>query len=308
MRRIHGTLVCAVLTLAVSACAPKGGRVKLSEGERLTDKASEMLDDAEKALNEVDADLAERKLKEADQLLKNPRASNSPDWALLVERYKALEPRVGETRAEKARQAVAQRVEQRRAVIAKSVKTLRLAVVDLEHNPADRPRAEAVRRAAAQVESDIGWDRDLPAKDPEFKSYVDALKIDLQDAQKQLALADRAAEFAQGPARDHDEAAAIVARIRADKKLDARLAHLQEARQRYVQCNQRAASMIGANPGLEKSVIYVSGRPSTASGIAKSCDAQAKSLEKRIASLQKVLAKQAAKKNGKSRRQKSASR
>jgi hypothetical protein len=298
MGRTKGTLVCAVLALAVLACAPKAGRARLSEGEKLADRTVELLDDAEKALDELDADRAESKLREADSLLKDPRTTRSPDGALLIERYKALEPRVTQTRTEKGRREIAQRVAQRRAVLAKSVKAFRLAIVDLQQNSPDRERIEAARRAANQLESDLAWDRDLQDKDPDFKNYVESLRIDLQNAPQQLALAERAAEFAQGPARDHDEALALVGRTRSDKTLEARVEHLQAARDRYRLCSKRAASLISANPGLE--------RWKTVAAIAKSCDAQIKSLEKRIAPMQKTLEKRSAKKGGK--KQKRASR
>jgi hypothetical protein len=301
MRCTKEALVCAVLILAVMACAPTR-RSRISEGERLGDRAGALLDDAEKALNEMDADGAERKLREASHLFEDRRTTNSPDGALLLERYKSLEPRVAQIRAEKGRQEIAQRVAQRRAVLAKSVKAFRLAAVDLEANPADRARAEAARRAADQLEADLRWERDLQEKDPDFKNYVESLKIDVQNAHRQLALSQPAGEFAQGPARDHDDAQAIAASTKKDRTLDARLKHLQEARDRYLRCHQRAVSLMGAHPGLEKSRIYVSGRPSTAAAIARSCEAQAQSLEKRIASIEKSLAKRSAKKGSRKHR------
>jgi hypothetical protein len=301
MRHTKSILAGAMVAVAAMACAPRMG-ARVSQGERLADRAAALLDDAEKALNEKKADEAESKLRDADRMLKEPKAATSPDWGTLVERHKALESQVGETRLEKARSEIAQRVAQRREVIAKSVKAFRLAITELELHPSDRATIEAARRAANQMNADIDWDKELPEKDAEFKSYVAALAIDVQNASKQLALAERAVEFAQGPVRDHDEAAAIVARAKAVKKLDARLKGLQEGQDRYRRCNQSATALFAANPGLEKAAFAISGRPSTGAAIAKSCDAQSQSLEKRIAATQKALEaweKKAAKKSGK---------
>jgi len=286
------------------ACAPKATRSRLSEADKLGDRAGELLDDAEKALNELDADTAESKLREADLVLKDPRAANNPDWALLVDRYKALDPRVAETRAESTRGKVAQRVALRRAVIAKSVKAFRLAIVDMEQNPADRATVEVARLASTKVSADIEWERGLRERDPDFKNYVEALKIDLQNAESQFALAQHASEFAEGPARDHDAALAL-ARAKGGKKLEARLKRFQDARDLYRRCNQRAVSLIEANPGLERSAIFVSGRRSTAAAIAQSCDAQSTGLEKRIASTEKALAKKSAHRGGKKHKKRS---
>lgn len=302
---MNRTLVCVVVTLMMIACAPKGTRARVSHGERLGDEASSLLDDAEKALSDLDADRAEKKLREADRILKEPAASRNPDFALLVERHKALEPRVGETRAEKARAEVAAKVNRRREVIAKSVKTFRLAITEVELHPADRGAIEGARRAANQMNADIDWEPELQEKDPEFKSYVQALKIDVQNASKQLVFAERAVEFADGPARDHDEAVALVARAKGEKALDSRLARLQEAKERFARCNQRALTMIAATPGLDKAAIRPSGRPSTGAAIASACEAQGGSLDKRIAATQKILderAKRAAKKAAKKQR------
>jgi hypothetical protein len=305
MRRTNSTLIYAMVTVAVLACAPRGGRGRMSQGERLGDEAVELLDDAEKALNELDADTAERKLREADRILKDPVASTNPDWVLVVERYKTLEPRVEETRTEKARQQIADRVEKRREVISKSLKVFRIATVDLEKNPTDQATIDAVRRAADQVSADIEWQRELQDKNAEFKSYVAALRIDVQNAHKRLAIAERASDFAQGPARDHEEALALSALAIKEKQLDARLGQLQEARDRYRRCTKGAASLIRANPGLEKMIIPVSGRRSTAGSIANACEARSTALEKQIASTQALEKKKLAKK---SRKQKRASR
>ena len=302
MRRTNSTLAGAVVVaLAVIACAPKS-KHRVSEGERLADQAASLLDEAERALNEKNADDAEWKLRDAHRVLQQPKAASSPDWGSLVDRHKALESRVGETRAQKASDEIAQRVARRREVIAKSVKAFRLAITDLEINPSDRRNIDAARRAGNQMNADIDWEKELQEKDSEFKSYVDALKIDVQTATKQLALAERAVEFAEGPARDHDEAAAMVTRAGADKKLEARVRGLQEAQERYRRCSKSASALLAANPGLEKAAITVSRRRSTAAAVGEACEERGKSLDKRIAAAQKMLEereKRAAKKAAK---------
>ena len=310
MRRTNTTLAVAMtIAVAMMACAPKS-RHRVSQGEKFADEASSLLDDAERALNEKKADDAERKLRDARRILDEPKTATSPDWGSLVDRHKALESRVGETRAEKARDEIAQKVARRREVIGKSVKAFRLAITELELNPSDRGTIEAARRAANQMNADLDWEKELQQQDPEFKGYVESLKIDVQTATKQLAMAERAVEFAQGPVREYEQASAAVARAGKEKKLDARLKLLHEAQDGYRRCGQTASALLTANPGLDKASMTAAGRRTTAAGIVEACEDRGKSLDKRITTAQKMLderekraaARKGAKKNSRAAR------
>src|SRR4051812_11706210 len=107
-------LVCVALT----ACGPKSMRAKMKEGEDQADRVSSLLDDAEKALREREPDPAERKLREADEILQRPEIATNPDAEMLKDRLHTLQPQVAQVRAEKEREELARRVAHRREVIA----------------------------------------------------------------------------------------------------------------------------------------------------------------------------------------------
>lgn len=294
-RAVVAWVVCAAM---LAACGPKTLQARMREGENLADEAARHLDEAEKALREQDANRAESELKDADRALKHPSLSTNPDQELLLARYNELLPRVAEVRAEKERQEIARRVDHRREVIGKSVKVFRKAIIELERDPADRASIDAARKAANEMNADLDWESELQSKDAEFKSYVEAMKIDLRDANKELAMAERAVEFVDGPVRDHDEALSATERAKAEAKLDQRLKLYQDASERYRRCNERALALIGGTPGLDAASITAGGKPATPALVAKSCDANAKGVQKLIASTQKALdleAKKAAK-------------
>ena len=267
---------------------------RMASGERLCDRASAELDDAEKALAGLDVERAEQRLVAAKEALANPDIAVYPEADSVQDRYRELEARIAPARAERERRAIGGRVEARRAVISKSVTAFRKALAELDRRAGDRAALGAVRDAGRKVRDDADWERELQDKDADFKAYCDSVKQDADAAQADLELAERAADFAEGPAREHDAAFAQAEKAQGEKALDVRLALYRDAGDRFRRCGQEAEKLLAAAPGLERLALSLSAKPIAPAAIAKACKAEAPRMKK-AAAVQKALDLQARK-------------
>ena len=283
------------LALFALGCGPKSMNARMASGERLCDRASAELDDAEKALADLEVERAEQRLGAAKEALANPDIAIYPEADSVQDRYRELEAKIAPARAERERRAIGGRVEARRAVISKSVTAFRKALAELDRRAGDRAALGAVRDAGRKVRDDADWQRELQDKDADFKAYCDSVKQDADAAQADLALAERAADFAEGPAREHDAAFAQAEKAQGEKALDVRLALYRDAGDRFRRCDREAEKLLAAAPGLEKLALSLSAKPIGPAAIAKACKAEAPRMEKAAAAVQKALDLQAKK-------------
>jgi len=283
-------MACALaLALVALGCGPKSMSARMASGERLCDRASAALDDAEKALADLDVERAEKRLGDAKEALANPDIAVYPEADSVQDRFKELQAKIAPARAERERRATGKLVEARRAVISKSVTAFRKALAELDRRAGDRTALGAVREAGRKVREDADWQHELQDKDADFKAYCDSVKQDVEAAQADLALAERAADFAEGPAREHDAAFAQAEKAQGEKAPDARLALYRDAGDRFRHCGEDAEKLLAAAPGLEKVTLSAGGKPASPAAIAKACKAEAPRMDKAAAAAQKAL-------------------
>jgi len=288
LRRCTVMAFAAGLALALGACGPKSMQAKIREGEHLSDRATEALDDAERAIEAYELDRAEDRLRDAENALSKPEISTNPESELLKSRFEELKAKIAPAREELARREIAKKVGARREIIAKSVTAFRKALLESERK-LDRASIQEARDAARKVNEDIAWDRELQEKDPEFKAYTEGIRQDLEGSAQELSMTERTIEFLEGPLKDHDEAAARAEQARTEKKLDVRLEHLKLAVDRFRQCDANAQKMLQATAALENAAIEDAGKPTTPGKISRTCAAEAKKLEVKLAATQKAV-------------------
>ncbi len=281
------TLIAFSAALALAACGPKSMQAKIREGEHLSDRATEALDEADKALQAYELDRAEDRLRDAEDALSRPEVSTNPESDLLKSRLDELKAKVAPARAELARRELAKKVDARRDIISKSVTAFRKALMESERK-LDRASVQAARDAARKVTEDIDWDKGLQEKDSEFKAYTEGIRQDLASSAQELSTTERTIEFLEGPLKDHDDAAARAEQARTEKKPDVRLEHYKFAVDRFRQCDANAQKMIQATAALENAAIEDAGKPTTPGKIARTCAFEAKRLEVKLAATQKA--------------------
>ncbi|HVE81225.1 MAG TPA: hypothetical protein VND93_00185, partial [Myxococcales bacterium] len=125
-------------------------------------------------------------------------------------------------------------------------------------------------------------------KDPEFKGYLDGLRQDLQDGDKALAAAEKTLEFVDGPVKARDDAAAELAKGKAEKAPDEKVKLLTGAQDGFKRCAEDAEKAISATPSLEKSTVATAPRAATGAAVVKECKQQADAAAKLLVSAKKV--------------------
>jgi len=273
-----------------SGCGPKTMKARMEAGERASDRGGEALDEADKLLKAGDLERAEERVKEADRALSDPDVMTNPEAELLKTRLAELKVKIPEERKRREAEELARKVAARREVVARSVTAFRKAIAAMEGKPGDRGALQAARDAAKKVHDDVEWDKDLPAKDPEFKGYLDGLRQDLEDGDKALATAEKTMEFVDGPLKSRDDAAAGVAKARTEKNPDEKVNLLVAAQDGYRRCAEDGKKAIAATPALEKATVATEPRSLTGGNLIKECQKQVESSGKLLASAKKVAA------------------
>jgi hypothetical protein len=282
--------------VAVTACGPRTYNARVKEGEKQSDRAGAALDDADKALTAYEIERAEERLRDADNILKHPDIQTNPEAEFLTTRFKEIQARVEPAKVERVRVQLEKKVAQRREVISKSVTAFRKASLAVEQKPTDRGVVNEARAAAKKVDDDIAWERELQDKDADLKAYVASLKDDLATARHDLMIAEKRIEFLDGPLKEHDEAKALAEKAGREKGLEEKRARYQEAQGRYRQCHESAEKLISATAELAKNpVATAAGKPVTGASLAKSCEAELKQMDARIAATNKAIAAEAKK-------------
>jgi len=249
-------------------------RARMEAGERQSDRAGGALDEADKALAAGDFDRADDRLKEADRALSDPDVSTNPESEMLKTRLTDLKVKIPAARKQREKEELAKKVAARREVISKAVTQYRRDISKLDEKPGDRGALQAARDAGKKLHDEMEWDRDLPQKDAEFKGYLDGLRQDLQDGDKSLATAEKAMAFVDGPVKLREDAAAAMAKAKAEKVPDEKVKQLTDVQDAFKRCASDAEKAFADAPALEKATLVTAPRPLTGALVVKDCKAQ----------------------------------
>src|SRR5687767_5737118 len=102
-------LAGALLALGAIGCGPKTMRARMEAGERQSDRASEAMDDADKAVAAGDLNRAEGRLKEAERALADPDVATNPESELHKTRLNELKAKIPEIRKQREAEELAKK-------------------------------------------------------------------------------------------------------------------------------------------------------------------------------------------------------
>ena len=123
---------------------------------------------------------------------------------------------------------------------------------------------------------------------PQRLAHIVRLRQDLQDGDKALETAEKAMAFIDGPLKAREDAAAAVAKARAEKDPAEKVKQLADAQDGFKRCADEGEKAIAATPALEKTTVAVSPKALTSALVVKECKAQIDSTGKLLASAKKV--------------------
>jgi colicin import membrane protein len=277
-----------VLVLA-PACGPRTFQARMEAAERRGDRASALMDEAQRALDAVEPDRAQDRLRDAREQVSSREMEANPEAGLLRSRLAELEARLPEVKARRARNELAKKVAERKQVIEASLSRLRAAVAELKPGVVDRSLPRVARNALRSVRDDIAWRKELQTEDPDFGGYVEALGVELDSTERKIDVAEKVAAFAEGPVRALESASAQMDKAKAEARLSARLDLENDALGKYRACADEAKKQLTDDPGLERAQVLASGRLTSPPEVQKTCESRATAQQKLVAATRKAL-------------------
>jgi len=279
-----------LLGVLLAACGPKNLKERTRHGEKISDQASSLLDDAESDLAKLDADKAEDRLEDAKELLANPDIELSPESGMLQSRYSELKARLGPTREEKARRELEAAVEKQRDIIVQAMSEVSTALEALEAKDAGPAQVKALLDSVESTREKLKDGKKLESKSEDYAASARRTEQRLDQAVAKARSVQQVIDFVSGPATTRQEAEELVKQAKAEKDLDKQLSLYTDARDRFQRCGETAKQLIAKTPVLEKSPIQVAGQTTTPKAVASGCGTRADSLQKTVAKLEQAKA------------------
>jgi hypothetical protein len=296
-------LVSLLLAAALAACGPKNLKERTRHGEKLSDEASSMLDEAEQSLRKLEAERAEEQLKEVKELLAHPDIELSPESEMLRSRHAELLAMVAPARQERERRQLDAAVEKQRDEMLRAREALDTALEALERKDAGPAQVEAVLTAVERIQERLREGKRLEAKSEDYAASVRRMEQVLTQATAKARFTEQVIAYTSGPVAARLEAEALEKKAKAERDLDAQLTLYMDARERYRRCAEASQQLITKTPELERTSIQVEGRATTPKAVGSGCTAKAESLQRTVTKLEKAKAarekKRAAKSKGK---------
>ena len=291
-----------LLVVVVSACGPRTKQQRQAYGEKRTDEATLLLNEAEKDLRNLDADRAEPRLAKAQEVLSHPDVDLSPEGEMLrsqLSELQAFVPKVRQERARREREAREERerkelddaVEKQRDGVVQAMTELTEALDALEQQDPDRARVEAVSAAMKRARERLASGKELEAKNEDYAASARRTERRLDEAEARFRRARRVSDFVSGPFSESQEAPALEKKARQQKDIEARLTLYTEVRERFRRCGEEADKLLVELPELARSPPSVKGRPLVLKAVATGCKKKAGLLQRVVVKLEKAKVK-----------------
>lgn len=185
--------VCAALMLTlVWSCAssPPAGkkgvekRASIETTEAVAFEAERQLNEAEKALDALDADSAVEQLQSAERSLGDSKIENYPEAELLKARHSELTARVPRVREEVARRKLAAEVKSAREKIDAGRAELKDAIELIKRRDPEESELKRAESALDSVRTALEGGDTLEAKDAEYAKFALSVRKDLAGQRK----------------------------------------------------------------------------------------------------------------------------
>ncbi|MFE8602105.1 hypothetical protein [Archangium violaceum] len=306
-------LLLVLLAVASSACGPRTKQQRQSYGEKRTDEATLLLNEATTHLRELNADQAEPLLVKAQEVLAHPDVDLSPEGEMLRSELAELQARVPRVREEKVRrekQAVTERerkekqavVERERKELEAAVEKQRDAVMEalfaanealdaLEAKDAGSAQVTAASDALQRTRERLKTGKELEAKSEDYSASARSTERKLEQAEARLKQGRKVIDFVSGPLGGSQEAPELEKKARKEKDIAARLSLYTEVRERYLLCGSEAEKLLSEMPELARSPLPVKGRPMVLKAVATGCKKKAGLTQRAVVKLEKAKVK-----------------
>jgi hypothetical protein len=272
-------LLAATLILG-TGCAAKGLQARMANGERRAGDADNLLDEADKALNELEPERANDLLNDARQALKDPDVEYYPERNLLQMRVASTEIRVDAVRVEKARKELEEAVAKQQKDIDEVVARVKPTFDPLKRPEVDKGQVSDARKLAEDLQDLLNEGRPLEKKSPSYQAWAKDRWELLEKRALELKMAEALMRFKEGPYEDAQDGKRILTDARKAPR-DDRQDMAKEAREKFVACQLEGKELLAKSPGLE-SLLFAGekGKKQTPTSVIQSCGTQVASADK----------------------------
>ncbi|WP_152622576.1 hypothetical protein [Archangium violaceum] len=295
-------LLLVLLAVASSACGPRTKQQRQSHGEKRTDEATLLLNEATNHLRELNADRAEPLLAKAQETLAHPDVELSPEGEMLRSELAELQARVPRVREEKVRrekQAVAERerkeleaaVEKQRDAVMEALFAANEALDALEGKEAGSAQVTAASDAIQRTRERVKAGKELEAKSEDYAASARSTERKLEQAEARLKQGRKVIDFVSGPLSGSLEAPELEKKARKEKDIAARLSLYTEVRDRHRVCGSEAEKLLSEMPELARSPLPVKGRPMVLKAVITGCKKKAGLTQRTVVKLEKAKVK-----------------
>lgn len=284
-------LSVVAISLCASACGPKTMQARLRDAEKLADRASEALDKAEKAANELEPKDMERALEDAKEYLTAKDSELYPEAQMNMDRYKELAAKVPAVKAGREKKDLDARLNKARDRIVPRVQALLESQDALDPAAPTKSKCEDLEERAKALKDAVNDDLDLFVKDADFAAWAKSQlkKSDLGlDAAKNGR---RGLAFLEGPVSAWKEALAQQKDARKVKDAQDKEKQLGEARAKFAACMKDGKAFENDKATKELAFVMPEGKPQTPTMLVATCEKALKAGEKEWKVVQTAAAK-----------------
>ena len=277
-RAMRSTFVAlALVAVFATACA---GRSTLSPGERKAAELESLLQEAENETRKLNIEQAKSLLEDARPMLRDPVLRDSPDNAVLWERFNQAQTEVEVAAVERTKRDLEIASTAQRQKLEKVVTRLIKAGDDLERRDVGEAQLEAVREAIEGVKEELAGGKAMVPKSQAYADDAKHARRVIERAAEPLALAGLRVAFRKGPVATLEEARAVSAE--ASKQADAakKKELVAEAKAKFQACADEGRKQIAASAALATAPVLDQPKANSASAVIAACDSGVESAGK----------------------------
>ncbi len=280
------------LLLCLVGCGPKSVDAKMKDADRIGDKITALLDQAERALAEPDPVKADAALVEAKKLLAEPDLQYSAEREMFVGRHAELEPQLAGAREARAAKDIEEAVRSERAQIGPSLQEMKDAAEAIAGAKVDEKAIDSARTAVATLEKAVDATdsrRGLASKDPSFIGYLKRAKGETEKARAEVTRAEKKLKFIKGSAALKLKAAEDLKASKTEKDAGKKRALVIAAAQGFGRCFSEGGELMKAGFGAER--VQVGSATTSIESFLESCQAQQVATDKALARMPVAVAR-----------------
>lgn len=291
---VRAACVVAIAGMVAACGGPTTLAARMDHAENQARAAEALLDEADKRLEALEADRAEKLLADAKDRLSDPDIAKYPEHRLLQDRHKEASAKLVTVREEITKRELERAVLAQRQLVETALSRLEAAVEAMRRAEVTPSQLDEAKDAANDLRDKLANGGAIEAKDEGLAKFSADARKTLEKAMAEEQRAERVIAFREGPGLAMAEATTLAGKAKGEKDPEKRKELTTEALDRYRACVAKAKELLAGAPELAKTKVEVDGKTTSADALTSACEKQVESLDKKLAKLVKQSAAAAA--------------